>query len=85
MNTFVIAASTDPNPALAYTLIGMMMLITLLYVVFWIWMLVDAIRNEPPGSNERFLWPLAILLFGPITAFIYNISRRKQRIKLYGK
>lgn len=63
----------------------MMVLITLSYFVFWIWMLVDAIRNEPPDSTERIIWPLLILIFGGFAAFIYNINRRKQRIKLYGR
>jgi hypothetical protein len=81
----ILASIEDPHPALAYGLIGMMMLISLMYLAFTIWMLVDAIRNEPAGSAQRIAWPIFILIFGGLPAFIYNISRRKQRIKLYGK
>lgn len=81
----ILASLEDPNPAVAYGLIGMMVLIALLYIVFWLWMFVDAIVNEPAGSTEKFAWPIIILIFGGLAAFIYNISRRKQRIKLYGK
>ena len=81
----ILAALEDPNPALAYGLIAMMMSVVLLYIVFWLWMLVDAIVNEPPGSNERIIWPIIIFFLGGFAALIYNVSRRKQRIKLYGR
>ena len=80
-----LAATQQPNDAAVYAIIGFMMLVTLLYAAFWIWMLVDALVNEPPGSNEKIIWPVVILLFGGFAALIYNVSRRKQRIKLYGK
>jgi len=68
-----------------YSIAAFLIGIPLLYVAFTIWMLVDALRNEPPGSKERIIWPLLIVIFGGLPAFFYNISRRKQRIKLYGK
>ena len=81
----ILAVLEEPNETAAYALIGMMMLVTLLYAAFWIWMLVDSLRNEPPGSTERIVWPIIILLFGGFAALVYNVSRRKQRIELYGK
>ena len=68
-----------------YSIVAFLIGIPLLYVAFTIWMLVDALRNEPAGSKERVIWPLLILIFGGLPAFMYNVSRRKQRIKLYGK
>jgi hypothetical protein len=68
-----------------YGIVVFLVGIPLLYLAFTIWMLFYAIRNEPPGSKERIIWPLLIVIFGGLPAFFYNISRRKQRIKLYGK
>ena len=68
-----------------YSIVVFLILIPLLYFAFTIWMLIDALRNEPPGSKERIIWPLLIVIFGGLPAFFYNVSRRKQRIKLYGK
>jgi uncharacterized RDD family membrane protein YckC len=81
----LLAALEDPHPTAAYVLIAMMMSIVLLYFAFWLWMLVDAISNEPAGSKERVIWPLIIFFLGGFAALIYNVSRRKQRIKLYGR
>lgn len=68
-----------------YSLVLFLVGIPLLYVAFTVWMLLDALRNEPPGSKERIIWPLLIVIFGGIPASFYNITRRKQRIKIYGR
>lgn len=43
----------------------------LLYMIFWIWMLVDCLRKDP----DRFIWFWVILIFQPIGAFIYFFIR----------
>ena len=43
----------------------------LLAIVFWIWMLVDCVRKEFPGENEKIVWVLIVVLAGPIGAIVY--------------
>ena len=46
--------------------------------VFWIWMLIDCIANEPSGS-EKILWVVVIILLNWIGALLYYFIRRPQR------
>ncbi len=43
--------------------------------VFWIWMLVDALTNEP-DTNQKILWFLVIFFLHFIGALIYFAVRR---------
>ena len=45
---------------------------------FWIWMLVDALMNEPT-TNEKILWVLVIVFLHVIGALIYFFVRRQGR------
>jgi len=49
---------------------------------FWIWMLVDCLQNEPPGSNDKLIWVLVILFGHLLGAVIYYFVRRAERLKL---
>ena len=42
-----------------------------LYLLFWVWMLVDCLRKDP----DRFLWFWVILIFQPFGALIYFFLR----------
>ncbi|QDU13222.1 hypothetical protein CA11_10040 [Gimesia maris] len=42
-----------------------------LYLLFWIWMLVDCLRKDP----DRFMWFWVILIFQPFGAAIYFFLR----------
>lgn len=75
---------SSTNPA-AYILIAMMMLIVLLYAAFWLWMLVDCILYEPSDYRYKIVWIVGLIVFGGLAAFFYNITRRKQRIREYGR
>ena len=77
-------AASSTNPAV-YILLGAMMLILFLYFVFWVWMILDCLRNEPPDYRYKFLWLVVMFVFGGLAAFMYNITRRKQRIRMYGR
>ncbi len=50
------------------------------FLPFWIWMLVDCLKSEPEGSNEKLIWTLVILLGGIIGALIYLVVRRRARV-----
>jgi hypothetical protein len=46
------------------------------FFVFWVWMLIDSIRNESLSSNERIVWVLVIVLTHFLGALIYFIVSR---------
>jgi hypothetical protein len=48
-------------------------------LVFWIWMLIDCMRREPPESIEKLTWALVILLGTIIGALVYYVIRKLPR------
>jgi hypothetical protein len=48
--------------------------------VFWIWMLIDCIKNESIGGNEKVAWTLAIALTHVLGAVIYFFAGRTARM-----
>ncbi len=47
---------------------------------FWIWMLVDCVRNGSLSSNERLAWLVVIALTHILGALIYHqLGRRSRR------
>ena len=53
-------------------------IIALLVLIFWVWMLVDCIRNPALSSNERIVWVLVILFASVLGALIYLLVGRKK-------
>lgn len=51
-------------------------LIGLALLAFWIWTLVDAIKNPRLDSNMRLIWVLVIVLVGPLGSLIYLLAGR---------
>ncbi len=52
----------------------------LLFLVFWIWMLIDAIQNRGLGEGEKIGWVLAIVflhLLGAVLYFFIGHPKRK--------
>jgi len=47
-----------------------------LFFAFWVWMLVDCIRNPALGTNEKLIWVLVIALTHFIGALIYLLVGR---------
>jgi hypothetical protein len=60
-------------------------LIGLAILAFWIWTLVDCVKNEPSQGNDKIVWVLVIVLASGIGALIYILVRRPERLRLYGK
>lgn len=48
-------------------------------IAFWIWMLVDCLKNEPSTGNDKLIWVLIIVLLGGLGAVIYFLVRRPSR------
>lgn len=50
-----------------------------LFIVFWIWMLIECAVYEPAEGNIKATWIVIILLGNWIGALIYLLVRRPQR------
>jgi len=53
--------------------------------LFWVFVLVDCLRNEPSEGNEKLVWVLVIVLTSFVGAVLYLILRRPKRIQQHGK
>lgn len=53
--------------------------------IFWVFVLVDCLRNEPSEGNEKLIWVLVIVLTNLVGAVLYSILRRPKRIEKYGR
>jgi hypothetical protein len=51
--------------------------------IFWLWMLIDALVNEPT-TNDKMLWFLVIFFLHIIGAIIYFVVRRSGRTRVPG-
>jgi hypothetical protein len=81
----------DPEPLhIAPAISGLVcflpiLLLTIASFVFWIWMIVDCLTNEPSQGNDRIVWLLVIVLLHWIGAFLYLFVRRPQRKREIGR
>ena len=53
--------------------------------VFWVWMLIDCLMNEPSEGNDKLIWVLVIMFLHLLGAAIYYFARRPERIRTLGK
>ena len=53
------------------------LVIVLGFFAFWIWMLVDCVRNRVLSDNERLVWVIAICLTHVLGALIYFFAGRR--------
>lgn len=65
-------------------LVIVLALISIGVTVFWIWMLIDCLMNEPSEGNDKLIWALVILLTHGVGAIVYFLVRRPQRIEQFG-
>ncbi len=59
-------------------------LLGLAAIVFYVWMLVDCLMNEPSEGNDKLVWAMVILFTPALGAIIYFLARRPNRIEKYG-
>jgi len=52
--------------------------ITIALFAFWIWMLVDCIKNPNIDSTARIVWVLVIVFLHALGAFIYLLAGRNK-------
>ena len=48
--------------------------------VFWLWMLIDCIKNETDGT-QRIIWALVIFFLPCVGSLVYLFARKMQRGK----
>lgn len=51
----------------------------LVFSAFWIWMLVDCVRNPRLTDNQRIVWVIVIALTHCLGALIYLLAGRNPR------
>jgi hypothetical protein len=44
-------------------------------ILFWVWMIIECMRRERPGSTQKVLWLLLVILVPDIGALIYFFCR----------
>jgi hypothetical protein len=54
------------------------LVIGILIFVFWIWMLVDCIKNTRLSDTEKIVWVLVILFLHVLGAFVYFLAGRNK-------
>jgi hypothetical protein len=59
-------------------LLGVGSVFGLLFLAFWVWMLIDCIRNKRLSDNERIVWTLVIVFTHALGALIYLLAGRKK-------
>jgi peptidoglycan/LPS O-acetylase OafA/YrhL len=61
----------------------LLVFISLLSFVFWIWVLIDCVKKETDIGNTRLIWVIIIVFTYIVGAFLYYLIRRpKRRIEL---
>jgi len=53
--------------------------------VFWVWMLIDCLKNEPSEGNDKIIWVLVIIFASIFGAVLYYFVRRPDRLEQYGR
>ena len=80
----LVAQANMDNSALV-SIILFLSLLAMIPLGIWVWILVDCISNEAPGSSEKTTWTVIIIIFGLIGAMAYSVRRRKKRIRELGR
>jgi hypothetical protein len=72
-------------PFLFLLFFAAMFLLWLAATAFWVWMLIDCIKNEGDAGNQRVIWALLMVFLGSIVSILYCFIRRPQRIAEFGR
>jgi prolipoprotein diacylglyceryltransferase len=60
----------------------MTVLLSIVFFIFWVWMLIDCAHNETVEDNQRTVWLIIIIVTFVIGAAIYYFTRKMPRDKL---
>lgn len=73
----ILAAQSPPEQVLFGGILGIG---GLLLLAFWVWMAIDCLLHEPPGTSKT-AWLLALLLGSWIGALFYFFLQRRERLR----
>lgn len=59
--------------------------LSLCSVVFWVWMLIDCIKNESDEGNDKMTWVIIICVTGVLGGLLYLLVRRPKRLVSLGR
>jgi hypothetical protein len=68
----------DGSGILGLAMVLLAALIALSLIVFWIWMLIDAIKNPELSGTEKIAWVLVILFLNWLGAVVYFFAGRRR-------
>ena len=60
-------------------IIPVVLAVGLFLIGFWVWMLIDCLKNEPSEGNDKLVWLLVIVFTKIFGAAIYYFVRRPRR------
>jgi len=60
---------------------GMLVMLVVIALFFWVAVLVDCLGNEPSQGNDKIAWVLVILFLPVLGAILYVAVRRPHRPK----
>lgn len=55
-------------------------IIGLVVFAVWVWSLIDVIRSDFRGENDKLIWILVVILGGILGSIIYFIVGRKNKV-----
>jgi hypothetical protein len=84
MNTFTVFAQANPDGGAAVlggalAIMVFFWIIGIALTIFWLWMLIDAVTNEPT-TEQKILWFLVIFFLHFVGALIYLVVRKSGRV-----
>lgn len=83
-----ILAQSDAGgfPLAGYAAMAFLGLFAICAVAFWLWTLIDCLRNENPVGKEetqqKLIWVIVICILGWFGAALYFFIRRPKRLLL---
>ncbi len=79
MNDGFVSAGESSGATFALIIYLIAGVFSLLTFVFWVWMLIDCIRNETDAGEKRLWWSIGIALTHVLGAGLYFLFRKLPR------
>ncbi|MGJ8722918.1 MAG: PLDc N-terminal domain-containing protein [Roseibacillus sp.] len=83
--TILAQALDAPSQGAPIAVMILFFLIGIAVFAFWLWTLIDCLKNETSEGNDKLIWILVIVLAGWVGSLIYLLVRRPQRKAALGK
>ncbi len=75
------STASDVSVLLPILIFMVMGIVSLGFLAFWIWMLVDCIKHESDEGNNKLIWVLVIIFTQFLGALIYFFVQRRERLR----